>query len=75
MKVYTPVDAIFVAENGTIIQISPHVVLAEMREPIQAKSPVKALLFLKNGMAAANHLRPRDVISGKMFVPSPAVQN
>jgi uncharacterized membrane protein (UPF0127 family) len=71
MKVYVPVDVIFVADNGTILQISPHVTLAEMQETIGARAPVKALLFVRDGLAAKRGIEPHDVVSGRMFTPAP----
>lgn len=69
MKVYTPVDALFVADDGTLLQISPKVTLGEMTQNVQARGPVKAFLFLKAGEAAARGLHPRDTVAGTMFSP------
>lgn len=69
MKVYTPVDVLFVADDGTILQISPNMVLGELTQTIQAKAPVKAFLFMQSGAAAANGFRPRDTVMGHMFLP------
>ena len=74
MKVYTPVDALFVADDGTLMQISPNVTLGEITQNVQAKGPVKAFLFLKAGEAAARGLHPRDVIAGTVFSPPPPAQ-
>lgn len=73
MKVYTPIDALFVTDNGSIAQILPNVTLGELTQRVAAKEPVKAFLFLKAGQVAARGLRPRDVIAGSMFTPAPAV--
>ncbi|MFZ4541448.1 MAG: DUF192 domain-containing protein [Rickettsiales bacterium] len=75
MNVYTPIDALFVADDGTIVQIMPSIVLGETSGSIQAQQPVKAFLFLKDGEAAARSIRPRDKITGRMFTPLPNVQN
>jgi uncharacterized membrane protein (UPF0127 family) len=74
MKVYTPVDVLFVAYDGTISQIMPEVVLGQITQTVEAKSPIKALLFLKSGEASALDIRPRDVVAGNMFTPTAAVQ-
>lgn len=74
MKVYTPVDVLFVAEDGTILQIMPEVVLGEIAQTLQARDPIKALLFIKSGEAQLRGIRPRDVVAGSMFTPAPAVQ-
>lgn len=73
MQVYTPVDAIFVAEDGTILQILPNVALGEMTQDVMARDPVKAFLFLKAGEVAAHLIQPQDTVSGSMFVPAPSV--
>lgn len=74
MKVYTPVDVLFIADDGMIVQISPKVVLGEMAQTIQAKAPVKAFLFMNAGTAAGNGLRPRDTVAGNMFLPPAPAQ-
>jgi uncharacterized protein len=74
MNVYTPVDVLFVAEDGTILQIMPEVVLGQISPNVSAKAPIQALLFLKSGEALARGIRPRDVVAGSMFTPTPAVQ-
>jgi hypothetical protein len=63
MKVYTPVDVLFVADDGTLLQISPSIVLGEMTQTIQA------FLFMQSGAAAAYGLHPRDTVTGHMFFP------
>lgn len=73
MKVYAPVDALFVDNTGKILQILPKVVLGEMAQEVLAPQPVKAFLFLKSGTAAAQSIRPGDIITGPMFTPAPAV--
>lgn len=73
MKVYTPVDALFINDTGTVVQILPNVTLAELNQRVAAKEPVKAFLFLKMGQVAARGLKPRDVVAGSMFTPVPPV--
>ena len=73
MKVYVPVDALFVSDNGKIVQILPNVTLGQMSQEVLAHEPVKAFLFLKAGQVAARGLRPQDVITGSMFTPAPPV--
>ena len=74
MQVPTAVDALFVAGDGTILQIIPNVVLKNITTPIQATEPVKAFVFLKAGQVAARLIKPHDTITGTMFTPAPAVQ-
>jgi hypothetical protein len=73
MQVFTPVDALFVADDGTILQILPNVTLGELKQDIMAREPIKALLFLKAGEVQKRILQPRDIISGTMFTPAPPV--
>jgi hypothetical protein len=74
MSVFTPVDAIFVDEEGVIIQILPTVILGEMTRSIAARRPIKAFLFLKAGQATARAIRPHDIVVGSSFTPPPPVQ-
>lgn len=68
MSVFTPVDAVFIDEEGTILQIVPNVILGEMTRSIAARRPIKALLFLKAGQAAARAIRPHDIVAGSSFI-------
>jgi uncharacterized membrane protein (UPF0127 family) len=74
-KVPTPVDALFVLDNGRIEQILPNVVLSELTQEITTKSPIKGFLFLKAGTVAALGIRPNDVVSGKTFTPAPPLMH
>jgi hypothetical protein len=67
----TAVDALFIMNDGTIAQILPNVILAEMTQEIVAREPIKAFLFLKAGTAAVQKIRPLDVVSGKKFTAAP----
>lgn len=71
MNVYTPVDALFITDNGTIEQILPNVVLGELNQAVMAHMPIKAFLFLKAGEVAARGIRPRDMVAGSAFTPAP----
>lgn len=73
MQVFTPVDVLFVAEDGTILQIYPNVTLAELHSDVVASNPVQAFVFLKAGEVAAKRILPRDIIAGPMFYPPPPV--
>lgn len=70
-QVQTPVDALFVAADGRIVQIFPAITLASLQQEIYAKEPIRAVLFLKSGEAALRGIRPRDAIAGSMFTPAP----
>ena len=73
MKVYVPVDALFISDNGTVVQILPTVTLGQMTQDVLAHEPVKAFLFLKAGQVVARGIRPQDVVTGSMFNPAPRV--
>ena len=74
-KDYTPVDVLFIAEDGTLVQITPNLKLGELAQNVTAKTPVKSLLFLKAGQAAARGRHPRDIIVGSMFTQAPPTQD
>lgn len=71
LKVPTPVDALFVMNDGKISQILPNVLLSDLNQEIVAKEPIKAFLFLKAGMVARSMIRPGDIVSGRKFTPAP----
>jgi hypothetical protein len=70
---YQPVDALFIDARGTILQIMPNLVLADLARPVAAKEPVRGILFLKAGTAQARLIRPHDIVAGGMFDPGPPV--
>ena len=70
-KDYTPVDVVFIAEDGMVVQITPNLKLGELAQDVVAKLPVKALLFLKAGQASARGMHPRDMVIGSMFTQAP----
>lgn len=73
MQVFTPVDALFVSENGTILQIYPGAVLGRLEQDILARDPIKAFVFLEQGQAEEKRIKPGDIITGRMFMPAPPV--
>lgn len=74
MSVYTPVDVLFITEDGVVVQILPNVKLGEIKQNLAARMPVKAFLFLKAGTAATRGIHPRDVVFGRMFTPAVLMQ-
>ena len=64
---FIAVDALMLAEDGTILSITPSVVLAELPDQELSADPVKALLFLKAGTTAARGILVKDVVAGNMF--------
>ena len=67
----TPVDALFIANDGTILQIYPNVILSELRQEVMAPMPIKAFLFLRSGSAVARGIHPHDVVTSKKFLAAP----
>ena len=74
MQVTTPVDALLIGADGTILQIVPNLVLSQTYYDFKTVGSVKAFLFLKAGQVAARLIKPHDTITGTMFTPAPAVQ-
>lgn len=73
MQVFTPVDALFVADNGTILQIYPNVVLGDLQQEVYAKDPIAGFIFLKAGEVQARGIRPHDIVAGSMFAAAPPI--
>ena len=67
---FIAVDALLLAEDGTILSISPNIVLAELPDQELSQDPVKAMLFLKAGVTTARNILPKDVVVGSMFATS-----
>jgi hypothetical protein len=72
-RVPTPVDALFVMDNGTVAEILPNVVLADMTQEIASRSPIKAFLFLKAGSVKTLGIQPKDIVYSSKFTPAPPV--
>ena len=72
-SVTTPVDVLFVDDQGFILQMLPGVVPANITQDIMAKSPVRAFIYLKAGTIKATKLRPRDRVESPVFTPPPPV--
>lgn len=73
LRVPTPVDTLFVDNNGMVVQILPNTVLADLTREIAAKTPIKAFMFLKAGAAQSWKIKPKDVITASPFNPAPPV--
>ena len=70
---YAPLDVLMVDSYGTITQIMPKLVLAEMQEPIASAAPVLAVLYLRGGDSAALGIQPGDSVEYKLFKKKPVV--
>jgi hypothetical protein len=74
-NVYAASDVLFIDENGTILQILPNHIPAQVTQEILAPRAVKAFLYLQAGMVESNQIRPRDRISASIFTaPLPMMQ-
>lgn len=70
---YTPLDILFVNQEGTVEQIAPSLVLAELQDEIYPKNPVLALLFLKGGTCETLGIKPGDEIRYPIFKKPPVL--
>jgi uncharacterized membrane protein (UPF0127 family) len=73
MSQYAPLDVLMVDKEGTVIQIMPNLVLANLEEDMMPQSPILAFLFLPGGTCEANGINPGDRVIHKAFKRSPAV--
>ena len=73
MNIFQPKDVLFVDAEGTIIQIAPRLVMAELDQSIYADRPVKSWLFLEGGTVETYGVRPGDMLRHPLFRPSPTV--
>ena len=71
--VSTPVDVLFVDQQGIILQMLPGVIPANITQDIMAKEPVRAFIYLKNGIIKAKNIRPGDRVESTVFTPPPPV--
>lgn len=72
-RVYTPVDVLFLADDGEVLQIAPNVVPGEITQEIMASAPVRAFLYIKAGEAKRLNLRPGDIATHATFNAKPLV--
>lgn len=73
MRVYKPVDILFISEEGEILQILPNITPAEINRDIQSPQPVSAFLYLRAGEVAARDIRPRDIVTHNAFNNRPVI--
>jgi uncharacterized membrane protein (UPF0127 family) len=71
--VSTPVDVLFVDQQGIILQMLPGVIPANITQDIMAKEPVRAFIYLRNGIIKAKNIRPGDRVESTVFTPPPPV--
>lgn len=66
-------DVLFLMEDGLIIKIAPELSMHNLTEPVDSEKPIKAMLFLKAGMAKASDIEPGDHVENAMFKTHPVV--
>ena len=72
-SVSTAVDVLFVDHQGIILQMLPGVIPANITQDIMAKEPVRAFIYLQNGIIKAKNIRPGDRVESTVFTPPPPV--
>ena len=72
-NIHTPLDALFVRDDGIIAQIMPEIVMAYLPEDISVDFPLRALLFMEAGLAAEWGIQPGYRIEHGMFNPKPLI--
>ncbi len=70
---FAPTDILFIDTYGTIREILPSLVRADMQEPVTSTEPVLAVLYLKGGTCAALGIRPNDSVQYSIFHKKPVV--
>lgn len=72
-NIHTPLDVLFIRDDGIIAQIVPEIVMAYLPEDMEVDFPVRALLFLEAGRAAEWGIRPGYRVEHGMFNPKPLI--
>lgn len=71
---YSAYDVLTVSQDGQIRQILPNLVLAELQQPYQTPSEVKAILYLRGGTCDRRGIAPGDRVLHKTFKAPTAVR-
>lgn len=72
-NIQKPLDILFIRDDGTIVQIVPEVIPAYLPDDIGTDFPLRALLYLKAGLAEAWGIEPGYRIEHGMFNPKPII--
>lgn len=72
---FAPVDILFFADDGKLVQMLPAIALSELQAPISSAQPVVALLYLKGGAAESLKVKPGDAAEFSLFKKKPVVLN
>lgn len=64
---YSPYDILTVSEEGQILQILPNLVLADLQQPYQTPSAIKAIIYLRGGTCDTKAIAPGDRVMNKLF--------
>ncbi len=71
--IYTPMDILFLREDGTIMQIAPDTDLSSLAEDIIYGEPIKGLLYLKAGICKKLDIQPGDWVKHGLFKRTPDI--
>jgi uncharacterized membrane protein (UPF0127 family) len=72
-NVLTPVDILFIDQQGIITRILPDITLSELMQDIYPDTAVKAWLYLKGGSVKELGIRPGDTVDHRLFSPDPLI--
>lgn len=69
-----PVDVLFLTDEGKVEQIVLEVELDALSEIIEAEEPIRAFLYLREGLVEELGIAPGDSVVHGMFTPGPKVR-
>lgn len=72
-NIYASVDVVFIAADGTIIQIAPAITPSDLEGSIDTKDNTFALLFLKKNDTESKDIRPGDTVQHSLFRAKPVI--
>lgn len=72
-NIQRPLDMLFITDDGIIVQIVPEIIPAYLPDDIGTDFPLRALLYLQAGQAAAWGIEPGFRIEHGMFNPRPMI--
>ncbi len=70
---FAAVDVLFIDEYGTITQIAPKLIMANLEESITSTAPVLAVVYLRGGAYETLEIKPGDHLESPLFRKKPAL--
>ncbi len=70
---YAPMDVLMIDAEGTITEIAPSLVLADLEDDIYPQKPIRAFLLLAGGSCKTLGISPGDEIKYSLFKKPPPV--